>query len=120
MKAKKILIVDDEKDACEFLKDFFESKGFQAAVAHSGPEAVRLAESQKPEVILLDFQMPGMDGLQVLEAIRKLRLSSKIIMMTGVNESKTMEQALRLGAVHYVTKPFKMEYLFKEVQQILA
>ena len=67
--ASKLLIVDDEIEICEFLKSFFEDRDFKVAVANDGTRALEQVALFQPEVVLLDIQMPGMDGLQTLKKI---------------------------------------------------
>lgn len=114
------MIVDDEVEVCLFLKDFFQEKGLEAAVAYSGIQAIADIPAFKPDLILLDVRMPQMDGLEVLEEIRKMEIHCKIIMMTGGKESGTIEKAVRLGAHYYLTKPFSLQSLSDQVEQFLT
>ncbi len=120
MDRKKLLLVDDEVEVCVFLKDFFEDRNFDVLAAHSGQQAVTAILSFKPDLILLDVHMPGMDGLQALEEIQKMPSRNfKIIMMTGAKEPGTIEKAMRLGAHYYLTKPFSLQSLTDQVEQFL-
>lgn len=112
----KILIVDDEIEICEFLKSFFEDRDFKVAVAHDGIKALAQVELFHPEVVLLDIQMPGMDGLQTLKKIKESHPKVKVIMVTAVETQEKIEEAMRLGADNYITKPLSLEYLEKDVQ----
>ncbi len=112
----KLLIVDDEIEICEFLKAFFEDRDFNVAVAHNGAKALEQLASFQPEVVLLDIQMPGMDGLQVLKKIKGLYPQVKVIMVTAVETQEKIEEAMRLGADNYITKPLSLEYLEKDVR----
>lgn len=120
MNRKKLLIIDDEKEVCIFLQDFFEEKDFEVSAAHSGLQAIQQIPLLKPDLILLDVRMPGMDGLQVLEEIKQLKINSKIIMMTGAKEPETIEKAMRLGAHYYLTKPFSLQLLSQQIDQFLS
>ena len=113
---KKLLIVDDEIEICEFLKSFFEDRDYKVATAHDGPGALEQVDRFKPEVVLLDIQMPGMDGLQTLSKIKGLHPKVKVIMVTAVETQEKIEEAMRLGADNYITKPLSLEYLEKDVQ----
>ena len=112
----KLLIVDDELEICEFLKSFFEDRDFKVMVANSGAQALEQVELFQPEVVLLDIQMPGMDGLQTLKKIKELHPKVKVIMVTAVETQEKIEEAMRLGADNYITKPLSLEYLEKDVQ----
>ena len=112
----KLLIVDDEVEICEFLKSFFEDRDFKVVIANSGTQALEQVELFQPEVVLLDIQMPGMDGLQTLKKIKELHPKVKVIMVTAVETQEKIEEAMRLGADNYITKPLSLEYLEKDVQ----
>ncbi|HNX69142.1 MAG TPA: response regulator [Candidatus Omnitrophota bacterium] len=113
---KKLLIVDDEVEICEFLKSFFEDRDFKVATAVSGEDALRQVAVFQPHVVLLDIQMPGLDGLGALKKIRESYPKVKVIMVTAVETQDKIEEAMRLGADNYITKPLSLEYLEKDVQ----
>ena len=113
---KKLLIVDDEAEICEFLKSFFEDRDFKVATAHNGIAALEQVERFQPDVALLDIQMPGMDGLQTLKKMKDTYPKLKVIMVTAVETQEKIEEAMRLGADNYITKPLSLEYLEKDVQ----
>jgi len=117
---KKLLIVDDEVEICEFLKSFFEDRDFKVATAHDGVQALEQISRFQPEVVLLDIQMPGMDGLQTLKKIKETHPKVKVIMVTAVETQEKIEEAMRLGADNYITKPLSLEYLEKDVQDKIA
>ena len=106
-----ILIVDDEAPIRELLRRFFEEKKLRTIQAASGEEAIRLAESEKPSVILLDMQMPGMDGLTALKGILKVNPAIGVVIVTGYDHPETVQKAMDLGAYSYVLKPFDFIYL---------
>ena len=112
----KLLIVDDEIEICEFLKSFFEDRDFKVAIASNGTQALEQVAHFHPKVVLLDIQMPGMDGLQILEKIKERHPKVKVIMVTAVETQEKIEKAMRLGADNYITKPLSLEYLEKDVQ----
>jgi len=112
----KLLIVDDEVEICEFLKSFFEDRDFKVAVANNGAHALEKVATFQPEVVLLDIQMPGMDGLQTLKKIKEMYPKVKVIMVTAVETQEKIEEAMRLGADNYITKPLSLEYLEKDVK----
>ncbi len=116
---KKLLVVDDEVEICEFLKSFFEERDFKVTTGHSGEQAVELVAKIQPDVVLLDIQMPGLDGLQALKKIKQSHPHTKVIMVTAVETQDKIEEAMRYGADNYITKPLSLEYLEKDVQDKL-
>jgi DNA-binding response OmpR family regulator len=118
--SKKLLIVDDEAEICEFLKSFFEDRDYKVMIAHDGAGALEQVDCFKPEVVLLDIQMPGMDGLQALSKIKGLHPKVKVIMVTAVETQEKIEEAMRLGADNYITKPLSLEYLVQDKIESLA
>lgn len=113
----KLLIVDDEVEICDFLKSFFEERSYDVISATSGEEALKLVESFKPHVVLLDIKMPGMNGVQVLQAIKAKLPKLKVIMVTALETRDKIEECLRLGADNYITKPLSLEYLENDVRE---
>lgn len=111
----KIIIVDDEVEVCDFVKNFFEERDFEVYTAYSGEEALNIAELQDPHIILLDIKMPAMDGMQVLKELRRRNKSGKVIIVTAVDDSEKAEEAKRYGAVDYITKPLSLEQLEETV-----
>jgi CheY-like chemotaxis protein len=117
---KKLLVVDDESDICEFLKAFFEEREFEVWTANSGEEAIQEVKKIKPQLVLLDVHMPGMDGMNVLRQIKQNYPAIKVIMVTALETREKIEEAMRLGADNYITKPLSLEYLEKDVQEKIA
>lgn len=115
----KLLVVDDEAEIGEFLKAFFEEREFSVRAVENGAAALAEIENEAPHVVLLDIHMPGMDGLSVLKEIKQRYQSVKVIMVTAVETHDKIEEALRLGADNYITKPLSLEYLEKDVQEKL-
>ena len=111
----KILIVDDERDVCDFVKNFFEERGFEVLTASNGKEALPIAEKEEPLIVLLDIRMPEMGGLETLRQIKQKRPDDKIIMVTCVDDLDKMEEAKRLGADGYITKPLVLDELVRAV-----
>jgi len=117
---KKLLLVDDEVEICEFLKTFFVDRGYDVRTAHSGQGAIDSVNEDPPQLVLLDIQMPGMDGIQALKAIKEAHPSLKVIMVTAVETQDKIEEAMRHGADNYITKPLSLEYLEKDVQEKIS
>lgn len=117
---KRMLVVDDEEEICDFLKSFFEDREFIVETAHSGTQAIEKARKFGPHVILLDIQMPEMDGLKALKVIKEENPKTKVIMVTAVETQEKIEESMRLGADNYITKPLSLEYLENDVQEKLS
>ncbi len=117
---KKLLIVDDEKEICEFLKAFFEERNFEVYTANSGVSAIKYIQELTPQLVLLDIHMPGMDGINALKWIKEKYPKVKVIMVTALETREKIEEAMRLGADNYITKPLSLEYLEKDVQEKIA
>jgi len=113
----KLLVVDDEQEICEFLKSFFEERDYTVSVANTGEQALTQMKSEKPQVVLLDIKMPGMDGIQTLKEIKMKHPKSKVIMVTAIETRDRIEECLRLGADNYITKPLSLDYLEHDVQE---
>lgn len=111
----KILVVDDETDICDFVKTFFKERGFQVFTALNSEEALLITKRDKPDLVLLDIKMKGMDGLAVLKHIRELDKTIKIIMVTALEDQEKIHEAYKLGAIDYITKPLALDYLEEAV-----
>src|ERR1700738_468196 len=105
----KILIVDDEPDILSALGRFFERSGHDVLRAHTGEEGARLAQSERPAVMLLDLKLPDMSGFEVLERTREQR--PVVIMITGHGDIPLAVQAMQLGAEGFLTKPVELAHL---------
>ena len=118
MKRSKILIVDDDKNICELLRLYFEKDGFDTIVANDGEAAIKLENSEKPDLILLDIMLPKVDGWQVCREIRKYS-NVPIIMVTAKSETFDKVLGLELGADDYVSKPFDSKEVVARVKAVL-
>ncbi len=116
----RLLVVDDEPEICDFLKSFFEDRDFEVRTALSGEEALKTVETFLPQVTLLDIKMGDMDGLTVLRKIKESHPKVKVIMVTALETTDKIEEAMRLGADNYITKPLSLEYLENDVREKIA
>ena len=107
----KLLVVDDEVGVCDFVKNFFKERDFEVFVAQDGKEAVSLFESRRPDIILMDLKMPVMNGIDALKEIRNLSNAARVIMVTAIEDIEQIEEAKRIGATEYITKPLLLEQL---------
>ena len=107
-KKEKIMVVDDEPSIRKYLQTLLEVDGFQVETQASGKEALaRLGEGERPFLIILDVLMPEMDGLETLRQFMQMDRTLNVIMLSCINEVTTVVEAIRLGALDYLTKPFE-------------
>ncbi len=101
----RILVVDDDVDTCRNLSDILTDLGYRVTTAHDGPEALELVRRQPFEVALLDFKMPGMDGLTLYREIKKVRAGTVAIIVSAFASETTRQEALAAGAWQVLAKP---------------
>lgn len=117
---KRILIIDDQKGIRTLLAEVFRREGHEIMLASNGLEALSIIENVQPHCVLLDMQMPGISGLEVLERLGEKWTSIPVIVMTGNSEDSLIESALQLGAKAFFQKPFDIYKVRDEVhKQIL-
>ena len=118
---KKILVIDDEEKLCALVGTFLEKKGYSAVTAKSGKQGIRAARYRIPDLILLDINMPKMDGFAVLEQLKAdpKTMSIPVIMLTGRGDDESKLKAASLYSEHYMTKPFDLEELDGKINQLL-
>jgi two-component system response regulator HydG len=112
----KVLVCDDEAGVAQLLSRFAETHGFNVVSCTGGTEACRLVSEQRPDLALVDLRMPDMDGLSVLRAIRAAEPACQVILMTAHASIDSAVEAIKVGALDYVTKPFD----FDRLEQLLA
>src|SRR3989338_2944434 len=109
---KTILIIDDDEAIRKLLRDFFKAKNYNIREAENGEKGIEMASQEKPSVVLLDMQMPGMDGLATLKKLMEIHPGLGVLIMTGTHKQEdVVNQALALGAYGYFLKPFDFLYL---------
>ncbi len=112
MAKKKILLIDDEEDACTVLKLVIETTTqYEALVATSGEAGLELIKTHKPDLVLLDIMMPGMDGIATLKRIKDTAPDLPVAMVTAVHKEEESRKCFDLGAYEYITKPVDFEQL---------
>jgi CheY-like chemotaxis protein len=114
---KHILIVDDEKHICELYKSELEDDGYKVSVANSGKEALDFVETTRPDLILVDIQMPGMDGIELLEKLLGKDMGIPIILNTAYSHYR--EDFTTWGADAYVVKSSDTTKLKAEIKRLL-
>jgi len=111
-----ILVVDDEPTIRDLLAQFFTLRGYRVRVAQDGPAALALVAQEQPQMVILDMYMPGMNGLEVLRALRAKQYTGGVIALTASQDEKLLQEVLDLGAVDVLTKPVDLERLALAIQ----
>ena len=107
MEKTRVLVIDDDPNLRRTLSDILKAKGYEAHSAKDGAEGLALLERHQVSVALVDLQLPGISGLELLARIRSDYPSTEVIILTGNSELEMAEKAIQLGAVNYITKPFE-------------
>jgi two-component system, NtrC family, response regulator AtoC len=116
-----ILLVDDEPGMLRYIRTLLEVDEYKVETASTGEEALeRVQKGSQPDLVLLDLLMPGIDGLQTLEQLRQMKPGLKVVMLSCVNDTRKVVQAMRLGAHDYLTKPFQKAELDAVIDQCIG
>src|SRR5512144_1264231 len=113
-----VLVVDDAPDIVRIVRDYLEHAGFSVLSAANGPDALRLARTERPDLIVLDLGLPGRDGLDVTRDLRR-DSNVPIVMLTARTDEADKIVGLELGADDYLTKPFSGKELVARVRAVL-
>lgn len=119
MMAKTVLIIDDSDELRSLLESVLPYGGYETISAGAGREGLDLAAERKPDVILVDLELPDMNGLKVLEALNRQKTSIPTIMMTGYGSEGIAARALHMGAFGYLVKPFTTEEVLSSLEKAL-
>lgn len=106
---KSVLVVDDDVGMADTLSDIFQANQYEVATAHSGDAAVTMAGSGTYDLILMDIQMPGLDGVQALTAMKAAGLAARVIMMTAYTRDELVKEAERRSGFPVLPKPLDLE-----------
>lgn len=115
-----ILLVEDDRFLSDTVRSYLEWKKYEVDRAFEGPEALDKVTSGSYDLVILDWQLPGMDGLDVCRSYREGGGKSPVLMLTGRTDPKEMTKASEAGANGFLTKPFKLDQLEKTVEKMLA
>jgi two-component system alkaline phosphatase synthesis response regulator PhoP len=115
----RILVVEDQRDLALGLRANLEVEGYVVDVAQTGEDALRTAGERRPDLVILDIMLPGMDGYEVLAKLRGMRLEVPVLMLTARAEEVDKVRGFRTGADDYVTKPFGVMELLVRIQALL-
>ena len=117
-----VLVVDDDANLSELVRGALENRGYATAAAHDGLEGVRLAKEKKPHLVILDVNMPRLNGWEALRYLKENPATKDIpvLMLTTEGMIKDVEKALGIGAKSFLVKPFDSQRLLKKVAEILG
>ena len=118
MKGAKVLVVDDDPDICDLVRELLERAGYQVSQASNGLEGLRVLYETRPDLVLLDVNMPELDGWTTLARMRDLS-ETPVIMLTARSGELEKVRGLKAGADDYVTKPFGRQELLARVEALL-
>jgi two-component system response regulator (stage 0 sporulation protein F) len=116
----KILVVDDEEGARELFNTILTDEGYEVSLASGGEEALAQFKSNPFNLVITDIKMPVMDGLQLLQEIRKIGSKTDVIMVTAYGEVESYLKAMSLGAAEYINKPIRIKELNRIVHKVLT
>lgn len=114
---EKILVVDDDEKICQILTLYLRSKGYDVATCKNGSNAIAAFEESKPDLVILDVMLPGMDGWEILERLRKIS-TVPVIMLTAKGDTSDRIQGLNYGADDYIVKPFDSKELVARIRAV--
>ncbi|HUX60626.1 MAG TPA: response regulator, partial [Ignavibacteriaceae bacterium] len=120
MKKYSILIIDDEKSQRDILSGYLKKKGYTIFIAISGEDGIKIAKENLIDIILSDFKMPDMTGIEVLEAVKKMNPEISFIMITAFGTVENAVRAMRLGADDYISKPVDLDELDILIDKIIG
>ncbi len=116
MKKAKILTIDDEPDFVALLKNYFSIRGYEVFTALRGVDGIAIVEKERPDVILVDLKLPGLDGDQILREVKKIHPKAKTIMITAFkDDGNARKKALDAGVYAYFEKPIASFKILEEV-----
>ena len=115
MNERLILIVDDEPDICGEISGYLSAKGYQVIVAHNGGDAVKLFGQHKPILVLSDYKMPVMNGIELLRSIKSINKDIHVVLMSGAADGKTIVDAMKENAFDFLLKPVDLGNLLSVV-----
>lgn len=119
MAMKTVLVVDDEARSREFCAEVLEALGFETLVAEAGARALTILEAGQVDIVLCDVRMPGLSGIELLQAIKQKYPTVDVLVMTGYGTIPEAVEAVKLGAYDYITKPFKVDDLKRLFQRLV-
>jgi DNA-binding NtrC family response regulator len=111
----KVLLIDDETEFVSALAERLRLRNYSAKAVYPLENALEIVRSDMPDVVLLDFRMPGMDGVEVLKRIKEIDSTIEVIMLTGHGDIQSIEEAVKCGAYEYIMKPINIKDLIVKI-----
>ena len=118
--SEKVLLVDDEKEFLSVMSERMTARGMEVTTADSADQALSILGKQSFDAIVMDFQMPGMDGMQALKAIKNKKPELQIILLTGYATIEKTVEAMKIGATDFLEKPADLEALAEKIKKAKA
>ncbi len=115
----KVLIVDDSRFMRAALRRIFEEEGWNVVEADNGEDAIRMYDSEKPDIMTLDIVMPGMNGIEVLKRLMKKHPSAKVLVVSALSQPKMIHDAINSGAIDFIAKPFRKEDVIESLRYVI-
>lgn len=116
---QSILLIDDDREYCRAMRKLFEKRGYEIYLALDGQEALEAMSDQMVDLILSDLRMPGIDGIELMEEIRRRKIKVPVIFVTGYGEVESYMDLMNMGAFDYLNKPIDPKELFRVVEMAL-
>ena len=118
--SEKVLLVDDEKEFLEIMSERMEARGMIVTTAETAAQALSIIEKESFDAIVMDFQMPGMDGMEALKLIKDKKPELQIILLTGYATVEKTVEAMKVGATDFLEKPADIEALTEKIKKAKA
>lgn len=120
--SRRVLIIDDDKTFVDMVCDFLNSAGFESVIASNGLDGLKEIESKNPQAVILDINMPQLNGMQTCRLIRANQKYNAIpiLMLTGRGDIRDMLEARKMGADDYLVKPFESEALIQKLERLFT
>lgn len=116
----RILVIDDDPAIRNALRMALRYEGYEVTCGNTGTEGLTLVEHERPDLVLLDVDLPGMDGLDVLRTLHATDASIQVVMMSGCDSAAIMTGAMQAGAVDYLVKPFEStDCLYRTIRRVI-
>ena len=116
----KILIIDDEVDMCNAISNILQAEGYKTIYANDGNSGLNKVDAEKPDIVLLDMKLPGMDGLEILKKIKAKYSLMPVVMITGYGNVNSAVELMKMGASDYISKPFDNDKIVATVAKALG
>lgn len=114
----KLMIVDDQYGIRILLSEVFQKEGYRTFQVSNGQQALEITKKNRPDIVLLDMKIPGMDGLEILRELKQLDSQVRVILMTAYGEFDLIREALDLGAIAHFAKPFDIDELIAKAAEL--